>query len=315
MSNKIIENLLYVNGKTEDLRVNASTLPEDAWKLMDKAFLEGIEERLVFVKDLKAKGLIENLGQMGFSKTLYSWQQKIGVGNTTISIDGNVKADATNVEFVSGSIPLPLISSFVKLGARALAASVADGHPLDVTLIREAGKEIASQIEDMAVKGTDFTFGGASIYGLETAPNRATGTIVVSWATATSAQILADVFAMTDALTADKFHGEKNLYLPSEYEAMLGRDYGSAYPGTILERILKVPGIASVKILDKLTAGNVALVNMQSETVRMIEGSAPTLIQADSANKMSTEYYGYSIEVLNIRDNSEGNCGIANWSE
>ena len=315
MRNKIIEHLLFVNGKIEDLRINTSTLPEDAWKLMDAAFLEGIQERLVFVKDLKAKGLLENLGQLGFAKQMYTWQQKIGTGNTTVSIDGNVKADSTNVEFVSGSIPLPLISSFVKIGARALAASVSDGHPLDVTLIREAGKEIASQIELMAVQGTDFTFGGASIYGLETAPNRATGTISVSWATATSAQILADVFAMTKALTDNKFHGDKNLYLPSGYEAMLGKDYGSAYSGTILERILKVPGIASVKILDKLTAGNVVLVNMQTETVRMIEGAAPSLISADSNNKMSTEYYGFSIEVLNIRDNAEGNCGIANWSE
>ena len=316
MSNKIIEKLLSVEGKVEVLRENASTLPKDAWKIMDDKFLTSVKNRLSAVADLQSRGLVESLGELGFSNTIFEWQMEKSGGEAILSMDGNVKGNDDAVEYVTAGIPLPMCSKYFSLSARMLAASKTVGRPLDVSQVGNAGTVIAEKLENLLVNGADgFKYGGYNLYGYTTYPDRNTGSLTANWDTATASQILTDVMAMNKALVDDKFVDEKILYIPSHYATGLEADYSSAYPGvTIKDRILKVGSISKIQILDVLEGDQVLMINMNSENVRMIEGSAPTLISAESDNKMSTDYYAYAILVANLRSNSEGNTGISHWS-
>jgi hypothetical protein len=70
-------------------------------------------------------------------------------------------------------LPLPITHKDFFINLRTLAASRERGEALDTTQARTAGRVVAEQLEKMLFQGGP-TFGGLSIYGYMTHPDRNT---------------------------------------------------------------------------------------------------------------------------------------------
>ncbi len=131
----------------------------------------------------------------------------------------------------------------------------------------------------------------------------------------TAANVVADVLAMKqDAIDAYHF-GPYVLYIPTAYETILDEDYDTTTPGTtIRERILKISGIDSVKVIDTLPANNVLLVQMTSDVVRLVRGMGLQNVQWSQEGNMITKYKVMTIQVPQVRSDQEGNSGVVHYT-
>jgi hypothetical protein len=131
----------------------------------------------------------------------------------------------------------------------------------------------------------------------------------------TAAGILQDVLEMKQSMINSYFQGPYQLYIPTAYETVMDDDYDTQTPGTtIRERILKIGGIKNVKVLNKLTADNVLLVQMTSDVVRLVEGFDLQNVEWKTEGGMITHNKIMSIVVPQIRSDRNGKCGIVHLS-
>jgi uncharacterized linocin/CFP29 family protein len=303
-----------VNGKNHI--VNSATLRYDEWKHYDKAILQAANERLVGVADLVKRGLTYSLGN-GLGTTVLQYEDAGKLGEAGISMDGLTRHKSDRPEYDMKYLPLPIVSSDWQINARALAASRNGSAPMDTVIAEQCARRVAEKLEDMLFTGvSSYAFGGGTIYGYLDFPSRQTGSMSVAWdaTAATGATMLADVVAMKQKMLNAKKYGPYVLYIPTAYELLLDEDYSANYPGTIRERMSKISGISEIKVADHLTAGRLLMVNMASDTVRLVQGMGITPVQWDEQGGMVTQYKIMTIQVPQLRADQEGNCGIVVFS-
>ncbi|OFY64763.1 MAG: hypothetical protein A2Y71_06225 [Bacteroidetes bacterium RBG_13_42_15] len=120
---------------------------------------------------------------------------------------------------------------------------------------------------------------------------------------------------MKQASINDRFYGPWMLYIPTAYETVLDADYNAQTPGTtIRERILKIDGIKGVKVVDRLTADNVLLVQMTSNVVRLVQGIGLQNVEWQTEGKFVTKYKVLTIQVPQIRSDQNGRTGIVHMA-
>ena len=134
--------------------------------------------------------------------------------------------------------------------------------------------------------------------------------MTVDWATATGAQILADVLAMKQAAIDAKYFGPYVIYIPTNFETPIDNDFKAASDKTIRQRILEVASIADVRVADKLTDSNIIMVQMTSDVVRMVQGMGITPVEWTTEGGMVFQYKIMTIQVPQLRADQDDNCGI-----
>jgi len=73
---------------------------------------------------------------------------------------------------------------------------------------------------------------------------------------------------------------------------------------------LKIAGINEIKVIDTLPADNVLLVQMTSDTVRLVKGMGLQNVEYAVEAGMATKYKVMTIQVPQIRSDQNGKCGI-----
>lgn len=293
------------------IQTNA-TLRRDEWKALDAAILPVARERLQGIQDLRSRGLVYNLAN-AMGTTVLEYHTVNDSMAASISMDGVSRGPGDRPTFGTGYLPLPIVHVDYEINARVLAASRSLGNPLDTTAVEHATRRVSEKLEDMLFTDTSYAFGGGTIYSYINAPNRNTVTFSKEWddPTKTGAEIVADVLVMKQASIDVKHYGPWVLYVPTSYETTLDSDYDATTPGTtVRERILKIEGIDSVKVIDRLPADNVLLVEMNTSTVRLIYGMGIQNVEWSTEGKMVNKFKVMTIQVPQIRADSEGNCGI-----
>jgi hypothetical protein len=110
-------------------------------------------------------------------------------------------------------------------------------------------------------------------------------------------------------------YGPWTLYIPSAYELVIDRDYDRTTPGkTIRERMLQIAGITAIKVIDRLPANNVLLVQLTSDVVRIVRGMGMQNIEWNTEGNMITKYKVMTIEVPQLRSDQNGKCGIVHMA-
>jgi len=183
-----------------------------------------------------------------------------------------------------------------------------------------AARVVAEKIEEMLFAGvSSYAYGGGTIYGYLDHPQANDVTLTANWDASgkTGEQILDDVREMKQASIDSHFYGPWVLYVPTSYETVLDDDYKAESDKTIRARITYNPatgegiaGITEVKVVDKLPADNVVLVQMTSDVVRMVEGLPLTTVEWTEGGGMTTNYKVMTIMVPQIRADQNGNCGV-----
>lgn len=305
--------LLASGFKVNSLRTN-TTLRKDDWKHYDTAVVKAAQQRLVGVADLMSRGLSFTIPN-GLGKTVLEYEDMSDIEDAQVSMDAITRAKKDRVEYSLKYLPLPIIHADFTLNARQIEASRTSGTPLDTTMAERAARKVAEKAEKILFTGLNtYTFGGGSIYGYMDFPNRNTVSLGTAWTSDTAANILTDVLNMKQASINARHYGPWVLYVPTAYEIVMDKDYDTTRGNTIRQRILGISNIVDVKVADFLTAGNVILAEMQSDTVRMVEGLPITTVEWEEQGGMMFQFKVMTILVPQLRADQDSRCGITHLS-
>lgn len=302
----------------QTVQANAATLRRDEWKQLDDAIMEVSRQRLGGAQDLIDKGLTYNLGN-AMGTTVLEWHDVSDAMEADLTMDGVSRGKGDRPVYQHNYLPIPIIHVDYEINTRVLEASRRMGNPLDTTSAERAARKVLEKLEDMFFTSTSYSFGEKdsrtrnSIYSYLNHPDINGVTLGLAWddSAKTGGQIVDDVLAMKQASIDAKHYGGWMLYIPTAYETKLDEDYSTAKgTNTIRERILQISGIQGIKIVDRMTADNVLLVQMTSDVVRLVRGMGLTNVEWQVEGKFITKYKVLTIQVPQIRSDQNGKTGI-----
>ena len=302
-----------VNGKAQaiPLHVNA-TLRKDEWKEIDQAVVMAAQDRMVGVADLYSRNLVYRIGN-GLGKTVLEYEDIDDLTDAELTMDAITPSKKDRPNYELKYLPLPIVHKDFSFNARVLAASRTTGQPLDTTTAALAARRVIDKVETMLFQGAStYSYGGGTLYGYLDHPQRNTVTLTQNWDASgkTGTEIVDDVLAMKQASIDARHYGPWVLYIPTAYETVLDDDHKTNSERTIRERILAISGIQDIKVADKLTANKAVLVEMNAETVRMVEGMAINTVEWEENGGFTMNFKVLTIMVPQIRADQNGHCGI-----
>jgi len=161
-----------------------------------------------------------------------------------------------------------------------------------------------------------FAYGGGTIYGYCNHTSRQQYTSLTDWGSSgiTGKEIQNDVLNMIQLMINKKHYGPYGLYIPTAYETSMSEDYTTAYPKSVRTRLMEIEQLEFIKVADKLADDNVVLVELKPETIRMVVGFQPMVLEWTSHGGMEFEYKVMSIMVPQIRADADGNIGLVHGS-
>lgn len=323
---------LYVGGNSkkdrqnpvnyrQQLSVNATaSLRKDEWKALDEAVIAVARERITGIDDLRSKGLVKPLPN-AMATMIYEWDDVSDGMEAVVTMDGVTRSQNDTVVYQRNGIPIPIIHADYEILQRTLLASRQGGNGLDTAKSEQATRRVRETLEQMLFTNTTYSYGNKddrlrnSIYSYINFPDRNQVTLTKAWdaSDATAATILTDCKALKDANIAAKHYGPYTLYIPTTYETVLDEDYSTSGQSvlTIRERILKLDNVTDIKVNDTLTAGNVVLVQMTHNVVRLLDGMPIQNVQWTVEGGMQNKYKIMTIQVPQIRSDQNGQTGIA----
>lgn len=305
----------------QSIRVNAgATLRREEWQLLDEAVMNVSRYRLGGIADLEAAGLVYNLNN-AMGTTVLEYHDVSDAFEAELTMDGVTRSKGDRINYGAKYLPIPIIHVDYEINARVLAASRSLGNALDSTQAEVAARKVNEKLEKMLFTSTSYAFGGGTIYSYVNHPHRNPVTLTVHWddvtatssadAVITGAKILQDVIAMKQASIDALHYGPWKLYIPTAYETVLDKDYDTTTPGTtIRERILKIEGITSIKVIDLLPANNVLLVQMTPDVVRLVKGMAVQNVEWQTEGRFINKYKVMTIQVPQVRSDYNAKSGI-----
>jgi len=300
------------------LRANG-TLRHEEWKHFDNALLGEALIRLQGVQDLIGGGLTVNVPN-SLGKTVFSYEKNTFMDEAIVSMDPVTRSENDGTEFDLSNLPLPITHKDFYLNLRTLSASRERGEPLDVTQTRMAGRTVAERTEKMLFQGHAPKFGGLTIYGYMTEPNRNVAVFGANgnWATSNTAKtgenILADVLTMIAALEADRMYGPYWLYVPRNSNTKLDNDFKANSDLTIRQRLMMVDGLQKITGVDQLTDNNVILVQATLDVAAMVLGENLQTVQWDVEGGFRINFKAFQIAIPLIRSDIQGRSGVCHMS-
>lgn len=299
------------------ITVNAATgtLRREEWMALDSAIIPIAETRLVGIQDLRSKGLVYNLGNpMG--TTVLESHTSGDAFQAEMSMNGVTRAKGDRVAFGSTYLPIPIIHVDYDINLRELEASRRLGNSIDTTNAELATRTVADYLEGLLFLDKKWSFGGGTIYSYTNFEQRNLETIT-AWtgASKTGKEIVQDCMGAKQVAISKGYYGPYTLYVPSTYETRLDEDYlDTKGTNTTRDRILKISNINDVKVSDKLADGNVLLVQMTPDVVRLVDGMGIQNVEWKTEGNFVTNYKVMTIQVPQIRCDQEGKCGIVHLS-
>mgnify|MGYP000615539038 CR=1 FL=1 len=301
--------------------VNA-VLRKDEWKQIDDAVSRVHRERLIGIQDLLNRGLTYNLTNP-MATTVLEFEKVSDSGSAQMDMDGINRGTNDRPKFSLDYLPVPIIHADFQFNSRVLAASRKRGDPLDTTQAENSTRQVSEMQEDLLFTDEKYSFGGGTIYSYINHPSRMTYTISKAWDASdkTGAEIVDDIKAMKQKFINNRLYGPYVVYLPTNYETKLDEDYTSGYPKTIRARILEIENIDAVKVADHLPKDTVSMVQMSSDTIRLVNGMGATSTQWESEGGYAINFKVLAIRIPQIRTDYEGRTGVlhaaissaANW--
>lgn len=290
-----------------------ATLPKDTWFAMDQAVIRGLQDRLRAFRDIRAAGLEFRLPS-GIAHTMLQYQTVGDITPATVSMDPERRgeADQPTMDFVN--FPLPVIHKDWDYSARHIAASrLPGGQPIDTLHGELAGRKIAEELERMTVAG-NFSFGGGTVWGYTTLPSRLTKTDMTVPTGANGPAVLSDILTLRQLLISAKHFGPYRCYVNPQWSVVLDNDFsGTKGDQTLRQRILAIEGIQSVETIDFLpnTNWHIVLVEMSSETVRVVVGMEVITVQWESVGGWRKHFKSLALLVPQLRADTAGTSGVA----
>ena len=249
---------------------NASPLPKDAWGVWDTEGVEIQREVLAVYNNLASLNK-----SMPIGKLVHHFQTVSDSGSVNISLDGRGKAKTDQAMIDYYGTPLPIVDSTFSFGWRQVEAARSDGYNLDGASRNNSMRRVAEKLEDMVINGDpSINVGGATIYGLRTAPNRNTDTHGFDLNGATGPQWVATIGAVLENLHDANFYADATIFLNyADWFYASRTDYSTQYPNkTILQRVQEIAGVAEIVPASKVPVSEVLGIVKRSDVFQMLNG-------------------------------------------
>lgn len=254
---------------------NASVLPKDVWGEWDRSAITVQRDVLSVFNDLAATVS----RPMPLGKIVHYFMTLSDSGDVNISLDGRGKAKTDQPVMDYEGTPLPIIDSELSFGWRQMLAAQTEGYSLDSDAIPNHQRKVAEKLEDMALNGdANINVGGSRIFGLRTAPNRATGTTALDLNGASGAQWVEAFTEAISLLHAQNYFAPVTFYVNyTDWFYASVNDYAANYPKTILQRIMEIPGIAALVPASKVPVNEILGVIKRTDVVQILNGMPLTM--------------------------------------
>lgn len=305
----------------------AAPLFDKAQVVIDRSVVEVGLQRLTFVADLLAEGLTYPLSDP-LSVTQLEWSTMSRVGAAKRTMTPSARGENKLPIVLPNRLPIYLTTDNFELDIRTLKMSERIGTPLDTALIKACTRSVNEAIEDAAINGAT-TLDGQNLYvagysapGLLNAPNANTGNLSVDWTAAnvigtTGPAMVADVQAGMSALQTDRKYGPYNLYVGTKAGNVMQGDFKTNTTDTIMSRLEQMDAGGRklrVRVTDMFpgaaTGAQMALVQMTSDVVEVVNGQPPTVIPWTSLDGFTIYNLVMAIMVPRVRSDYDGNSGI-----
>jgi hypothetical protein len=301
------------------VQVNVGTLRPMEWKELDEGVLSVTRERLSGFDYLIGKGLVKNLPN-AMGTTVLEWHSASDSQEAILSMDAVTRSLGDRTVFKQHFLPIPIIHADYEINSRVLAVARNSGNGIDTSEAEHAARRIMEKKEDMLFTDVTYSFGDKgdngrnSIYSLVNYPDRNPVVMSLAWddSAKTAAEIVNDVVRMKDASIAARHYGPFTLFIPTLYDSILDQDYSTSGASimTIRERIMKLDQVNEIKVVDRLAADNVLLVQLTPNVIRIINGMPLQNIEWTTEGTMIHKYKVLTIQVPQIRSDYDGRCGI-----
>lgn len=293
----------------------ADTLRTREWIAYDEALVAEAQIRLRGVADLMAAGLTKPIAN-AMGKTYLEYQKVGDIDPAIVSLDGVTRSENDTPEYSTANLPLPITHKDFYINMRKLVASRNLGESLDVTMARASGRKVSEELERMLYQGGK-TFGGSTIYGYCTHPNRNTMSFGTNgnWAQAakTGADMLKDVQDALTLLEGDRMYGPYWVYVSSSGSIKLSDDFKAASDKTIRARLLEIDGIQRVTVADQMPA-NTVVVQASPDVVELVIGEPLQTVQWDVHGGMQINFKAFQIMVPLVKADASNRSGVVHIS-
>lgn len=308
---------------------SAAPLPEKSQVVIDRAVVEVGLQRLTLVADILAAGLVYPLTDP-LSVPQLEWYASNKVGAAQRTMSPAARGENKLPAMTPSRLPVYLTTDKFELDIRTLKMSQRVGMPIDTTLVKQCTRSVNEAIEDAAINGTttldgqDLAVAGYKAPGILNAPNAATknNLTAAAWAvTPVGSTVFNEVMAMIALLQANKKYGPYRLYVPTNVGNALDADYNAtnnAQGLTIRQRLLQIDSLQAVRVADLMPQGTlatgvgakVALVQMTSDVIDIVDGQRPTVIPWTSLDGFWIHNLVMAIMIPRVRSDYDGKSGI-----
>lgn len=312
---------LFFNKKTGEAQIRRgdgvvvnSALRKDEWEELDRAVIRAASYPLRAVQDLFARGLTKRLGGLG--SLVSEWNTASAMTPANVSMTGQSVGNNDRVDYNLAGVPIPVIFKEFTIGRRQLEAARKLGNALDTVHAEEAARVVAEMMESLLIDGGGFTFNGNTLYGYTNETNRNTATAAAygggDWGTITN--VTPTIGGMITAAKADNKFGPYAVYVYTTQFNQAAHSFFTDGSGqTALQRVMTMPGIASVTELPTLQDGEVLLVQMTSDVVDWAfvpEYQTPTVVEWASPDGMSYNFKVLAVGAPRVKSHYDGKSGI-----
>lgn len=300
---------LLANGMDFSKIRNNDLLQKDEWADLDAALVKVAKNAINIAADLKAAGLVRNLGGLG--TVIAQYETLSDMTAAELSVSGVTESEGDTPEYDLRSVLVPIISKDFFFSIRRLMASRKMGEPLDTSAVEVATRLVMEAVENMIFNGSVITSGTATIPGVFTyADSMDVGAPTGAWTT-TPANIFTDVNRMLGRLDAvGHLGGSFALYLSNDIWTATRQDAKANGSDTVLERLLAYPEISAVKSSSQVASGSAALIHMVPETIQLAIGEDVKVVEWNTQGGMRVNFKVLAACAPIIKSDANGNCGI-----
>lgn len=310
---------LIMNGINSPVYNATLALRKDEWQMLDARIVKAYRARLRLVRDIANV----NLRRVnGMSTTILEHETISESGEAFQDMDSLTTGRTDQPLLQLEGTPLPYTHSNFWMSSRQLGITRTQGEDLRMRNAEQASRRVAEKLENVTIGiQTGLTYGvtadysrAPTAYGLTNFGPRNTKTNMTAPTGSNGTTIKTDWLALRALLHADNRFGPYVAYVSTNYDQHLDNLFSTTEPsaGTLRENLLKIDGITDIRRLDYLTTASVViLVQMDSETVELVEGLPLSTTQWDEKGGAQLNFRVQTIQVVRFYADYSGNCGIA----
>ena len=302
----IAANFMASGFKANAMRTNA-VLRHEEWLELDAALINVALPRLRIVEDLRAAGLVHNLGGLGTIMTGY--EKASDISPADVSMDGLAQSENDTIDFTEVQVPVPITHKDYRINLRKLEASRRLGESIDVMTARAAARQVAEQLEDAVFNGiSSINVNGQTITGLT---NQADINTLGGTDWGTIANIYTDCMNAVATEEADNFFGPYDMYVATTQYGQMRQIYADGSRESAMERVLRgIPQIRSIRVSDSLTAGSAILFEMREDVIDLAIAQDIVNIEWETKGGWVMWNKVYAVMVPRVKSDYDGRSGI-----